>query len=180
LIEAVVVDRDGTIGGSDEVVYPGAFQLFTNVQESIDQLRKAGVKIFSFTNQPGISRGEATREEYDRELAGFRFDHVYLCPHGHEEGCDCRKPSPGMLLRAAKENQLNLQDCVVIGDRWTDMLAAEKAGCLKVLVKTGAGVEAFRQYQNNEYYGEWANVTLDFVADHFQQAVNWILSEYRQ
>ncbi|MBP1947079.1 histidinol phosphatase-like enzyme [Virgibacillus litoralis] len=97
--------------------------------------------IISFTNQPGISRGEAKREEFESELKGFGFDKVYLCPHQQNEGCNCRKPSTGMLLQAAEDNNLNLNQCFVIGDRWTDMLAAKDAGCIQVLVKTGARVE---------------------------------------
>ncbi|GAA0458403.1 HAD-IIIA family hydrolase [Alkalibacillus silvisoli] len=137
--KAIFIDRDGTIGGTDKVVFPRDFQLYPFVGNSIYKLKKLGNPIFSFTNQPGISRGEATREDFERELIGFGFDKVYLCPHQHNEGCQCRKPSTGMLIQAAKENNLNLKECVVIGDRWTDMLAAQEAGCIKVLVKTGAG-----------------------------------------
>jgi histidinol-phosphate phosphatase family protein len=116
LIQAIFIDRDGTIGGSDKVVYPGEFQLFPCVRSSINQLIKSGKMIISFTNQPGISRGEVKREDFEKELIDFGFDKVYLCPHQHDEGCNCRKPSTGMLLRAAKENDLNLNNCFVIGD----------------------------------------------------------------
>ncbi|GGH88255.1 histidinol-phosphate phosphatase family protein [Pullulanibacillus pueri] len=132
--------------------------------------------ICSFTNQSGISRGEVTSEEYEQELKGFGFDRVYLCPHQHHEECRCRKPSIGMLLQAAKENNLDLKDCVVIGDRWTDMLAASEVGCLKILVITGAGKEALNKYQNHEYFGQWSMVSPDFVARDFQEAANWVLS----
>ncbi|WP_096272107.1 HAD-IIIA family hydrolase [Paucisalibacillus globulus] len=173
-MKAVFIDRDGTIGGSDQVEYPGEFELFPHVRDSIDQLKKSGLLICSFTNQPGISRGEATKEDFEVELKGFGFDSVYLCPHQHNEGCNCRKPSIGMLEQAAKENGLNLKECVVIGDRWTDMMAAQKVGCKKVLVKTGAGEASFSKYQSNEYYGEWAEVSLDYVASDFIEAADWV------
>lgn len=176
MAKAIFVDRDGTIGGTDTVVYPGEFQLFPFVEESFIRLKESGKLVLSFTNQPGISRGEAAREDYEEELARFGFDEIYLCPHQHHEGCHCRKPSTGMLRQAAKDNNLNLNECVVVGDRWTDMLAAYEAGCIKVLVKTGAGEEAFNKYQNQAYFGKWAEVSPDFVANDFQSAVDWIMS----
>ena len=136
-IQAVFIDRDGTIGGDDQVIYPGDFKLFPNVSEAIQQLKMAGILICSFTNQPGISKGEVTISSFEKELKNFGFDKIYLCPHNHNECCECRKPSPGMLIEAAKENHLNLRNCVVIGDRWTDLLAADEVGCKKILVKTG-------------------------------------------
>ena len=177
MIQAVFVDRDGTIGGSDEVVYPGDFKLFPCVEQSIYQLKRSGKKIFSFTNQPGISKGEAKREDFEKELTEFGFDRVYICPHQHNEGCNCRKPSIGMLLQAAEDNELNLNKCVVIGDRWTDLLAAEEAGCIKILVKTGAGAEANNKYLNKQYHSKWAEVIPDYVADNFKDAVDWIIAK---
>jgi ribonucleotide monophosphatase NagD (HAD superfamily) len=69
---------------------------------------------------------------------------------------------------------LNLKECVVIGDRWTDMIAAQEVGCIKILVKTGAGEEAFKKYKNQDYYGKYAQVSPDFVASDFNDAVTWI------
>lgn len=177
--KAIFIDRDGTIGGTDKVVYPGDFQLYPSVGDSIYKLKKLGDPIFAFTNQPGISRGEATREDFERELKGFGFDKVYLCPHQHNEGCQCRKPSIGMLIQAAKENNLNLKECVVIGDRWTDMLAAQEAGCIKILVKTGAGEEAFNKYKNKDYYGKYAEVSPEYFALDFQEAVDWVITNFK-
>ncbi|SHG63812.1 HAD-IIIA family hydrolase [Ornithinibacillus halophilus] len=176
MLQAVFIDRDGTIGGTDHVVYPGEFQLYPHVEKSIQKLKEKGFLIISFTNQPGISKGEVQIEEYENELKEFGFDQVYLCPHQHDDGCSCRKPSPGMLIQAANENNLNLTKCFVIGDRWTDMMAANEVGCIKVLVKTGAGEEAFNKYIDNEYYGKWAGISPDYVADNLLKAVEWILS----
>lgn len=175
-IQAIFIDRDGTIGGGKEVLYPGVFQLFPHVVNSIQQLKNAGVLICSFTNQPGISRGEATVDSFFEELINFGFDKVYLCPHQHTEGCPCRKPSSGMLQKAAKENNLDLRKCVVVGDRWTDLVAADEVGCIKILVKTGSGEEAYQKYIHNEYFGRWAEVTPDFVAKDFNEAVRWIIN----
>lgn len=104
IIQAVFIGRDGTIGGSDEVIYPGDFKLFPFSKKSFTRLRNAGVPIFAFTNQPGISRGDATIGDFQDELTSFGFDHVYICPHQHEDGCSCRKPSSALLIQAASEN----------------------------------------------------------------------------
>lgn len=171
------IDRDGTIGGGNDVVCPGVFKLYPNVRFSINQLKESGYTLFSFTNQPGISKGETTRKAFEEELLNYGFDFVYICSHHPDDRCSCRKPSIGMLSEAAKAHHLDLSRCVVIGDRWTDMLAAEQAGCRKILVKTGAGLEAYRKYENQEYFGKWAEVHLDFVASNFNKAVEWILNK---
>jgi histidinol-phosphate phosphatase family protein len=175
-IQAVFIDRDGTIGGSDKVSYPGEFELFSGVEKSLQLLRKSGILIFSFTNQPGISKGEASLQSFEKELKDFGFDQIYLCPHQHHEGCSCRKPSPEMLEVAAKEYNLDLNYSVVIGDRWTDLLAGEEVGCKKILVMTGSGRMTFEKYKNNQFYGRWGEVKPDYVAENFNDAVKWLLS----
>ncbi|OLS33376.1 HAD-IIIA family hydrolase [Bacillus sp. MRMR6] len=175
-IQAVFIDRDGTIGGSNCVIYPGEFELFPDVGESIQQLKKSGVLICSFTNQPGISKGEVSFQSFEKELKDFGFDKIYLCPHQHNEGCQCRKPSPQMLKEAAKDNNLNLNQCVVIGDRWTDLLAADEVGCKKILVKTGSGKETFDKYINKEFFGRWGEVNPDFIAEDLNGAIKWLMS----
>lgn len=175
-IQAVFIDRDGTIGGSDKVIYPGEFELFPNVADSIQHLKDAGILIFSFTNQPGISKGEATVVDFEKELIEFGFNKVYICPHQHNEGCNCRKPSTGMLIKGAEENNLKLAECVVIGDRWTDMVAANEAGCIKILVKTGSGTEAYNKYINSEFYDHWGEVKPDYIAENINDAVKWSMT----
>ncbi|MBA2937194.1 HAD-IIIA family hydrolase [Paenibacillus sp. CGMCC 1.16610] len=174
-IQAVFIDRDGTIGGSDEVVYPGVFELFSSAKQSIDKLRDTGVSIYSFTNQPGISRGEASINDFKDELFSFGFDNVYICPHQHEDRCSCRKPSPALLVQAAQDNDLDLKKCAVIGDRWTDMIAAKRAGCTKVLVKTGSGEKELARYLNNQFFDEWLEAPPDYIAEDLLDAVNWLL-----
>ncbi|MGV3463849.1 MAG: HAD-IIIA family hydrolase [Heyndrickxia sp.] len=174
-IQAVFIDRDGTIGGNDRVTYPGEFKLYSGVSESIQQLKQAGILICSFTNQPGISKGEASFETFHHELENFGFDKIYLCPHQHNEGCQCRKPSSGLLKQAARDHNLNLRNCVVVGDRWTDLIAADEVGSKKILVKTGSGKETFNKYINNEFFGRWGEVKPDFVAENFNEAVKWLM-----
>ncbi len=175
-IQAVFLDRDGTLGGSDDVIYPGEFKLFPGVWGPLQQLKKHGIFIYSFTNQPGVAKGEATFDSFHKELKGFGFDEIYLCPHQHHERCECRKPSSGMLRMAAKDNNLDLSKCVVIGDRWTDLIAAHDVGCKKILVKTGNGEEAYKKYLNNDFFGLWGEVKPDYVAVDLNEAVKWLIS----
>lgn len=167
---AVFIDRDGTIGGGNEVVYPSNFKLYSYSIESIELLKQNGVKVFAFTNQPGISRGEAFEEDFQNELVSFGFHHAYICPHQHGEGCNCRKPAIGMLQMASEEHHLDLTKCVVIGDRWTDMVAAYRAGCQKILVQTGAGVDALTRYRE-----KWMDIEPDYVAKNLLDASYWLL-----
>jgi histidinol phosphatase-like enzyme len=74
-----------------------------------------------------------------------------------------------MLIRAAQENNLDLSKCAVIGDRWTDMVAADRAGCMKVLVMTGAGNAALNEYRN-----KWLDTVPDYIAGDFADAVTYI------
>lgn len=170
-IQAVFIDRDGTIGETDEILYPGSFELFTYTHEALNRLKKEGIKIFGFTNQPGISRGESTEEAFRNEMIDFGFDEVYICPHQHTEGCNCGKPNPGMLFKAAGEKKLDLTRCIVIGDRWSDILAGYNAGCMKVLVLTGAGDEALNKYRH-----KWSNTEADYIARDLEDAVNYIVN----
>jgi histidinol-phosphate phosphatase family protein len=169
-IQAVFIDRDGTLGGDISITYPGEFNVYDFAEEAIRMLKKANIRIFAFTNQPGISSGEATEEEFIEELSKFGMDKAYICPHYEEQDCECRKPKPGMLIKAAREFDLDLSRCIVIGDRWSDMLAAKKAGTKKILVMTGAGIESLEKYRNKCLEAE-----LDYIADDILEGVKWIL-----
>lgn len=172
-IEAIFLDRDGTIGGDDTVHYPGTFELFSYSQELIRKLKREGIKVFSFTNQPGISEGKAILQEFIEELTKFGFDDIFICPHSQSEGCNCRKPNTGMLIEGAEKYKLNLEKCVVIGDRWSDMLAASNANCFKILVKTGAGHSAL-----NEYYDKIKDLDIDYIAENFKDAIDWLYCQF--
>lgn len=168
-VQAVFIDRDGTIGGTDEVVYPGEFELFTFASEAINILKEEGVAVFSFTNQPGISKGEASIEDFIKELSDFGFDDIYICPHDASQECNCRKPKTGLLESASHKHNLTLQRCVVIGDRWSDMLAAAKVGAIKILVLTGAGNDSLEKHRD-----KWSEYEPDYIAKNILEAVMWL------
>ena len=169
-IEALFIDRDGTIGGDASVIYPGAFKLYAFSEKAIQLAQQHNLHLFAFTNQPGISKGESSLESFKEELEGFGFEKAYICPHHYTEGCSCRKPNPTMLLEASMSYHLNPQNCIVIGDRWSDMLAAERAHMKAILVKTGAGEEALGKYRD-----KWKDVKPIYIAEHLLDAIEWLL-----
>ncbi|KRF03969.1 haloacid dehalogenase [Arthrobacter sp. Soil782] len=140
--KAVLLDRDGTIvvdvpynGDPEQVVaMPGA-------QEALDGLRAAGVPLGVLTNQSGIARGLLTAAQVDAvnervETVLGPFDLWELCPHGPGDGCTCRKPAPGMILRACERLGLHPSEVAFIGDIGSDVEAAAAAGATGVLVPT--------------------------------------------
>jgi rfaE bifunctional protein nucleotidyltransferase chain/domain len=144
---ALFVDRDGTV--IEDVGYPRdaeEVRLLPGCGAALAALKKRGFALVVVSNQSGIGRGliradqaEAVHRRFARLLEehGANADAVYYCPHAPEEGCDCRKPSPQGLLRAARELGLCLQRSFMIGDKPTDVEAGQRAGCRTVLLHAG-------------------------------------------
>ncbi len=170
-MKAIFVDRDGTMGGSDRIEYPGEFQLYPGVQAKFREVQENEMKLFSFTNQPGIAEGHATVKSFQEEMNGFGLDGVYVCPHKPKAGCRCRKPGTGMIERACEDHGLQPEDCYVIGDRLTDMQAAELAGCKGILVTTGAGGDSLRQWQQLDI-----KTDIKWIAKDIIHALDWLLA----
>jgi D-glycero-D-manno-heptose 1,7-bisphosphate phosphatase len=183
---AVFLDRDGTI--IREVGYlrsPAQLRLLPGAASAIKRLNQPGFAVIVASNQSGVARGmltEAevalTNEALQRRLArhGARVDAFYFCPHHPEVGppryrrrCRCRKPSPGMLLRAARELDLDLARSFAIGDSARDLLAGRNAGAGAVLVRTGYGRETEAQCG--------PHLPADHVSDDLAGAVDWILAQ---
>ncbi|MFC5986914.1 HAD-IIIA family hydrolase [Marinicrinis lubricantis] len=169
-IQAVFIDRDGTIGGTGHFIHPRDFHLYEGAQEAINRLKQAGLKVYAFTNQHRISRGEATIEQFKEQFEQFGFDDAFICPHGDADDCTCKKPKPCMLFEASQKYGLELNRCIVIGDVGsTDMLAANAVGAIKVLVRTGWGESSLTTYRHN-----WKEVEPDYIAEHIRDAASWI------
>lgn len=173
-LQAVFLDRDGTIGGNGRWCHPRDFSLYPGASEAIALLKEAGVKVFALTNQNRISRGEASLEEFTAQFAALGFDHAYICPHESEGVCECQKPKPGMLLQAAREHGLDLTRCAVVGDvgAW-DLKAAAAVGAVKVLVRTGLGESSLGEYRHT-----WADIEPDYIALDLREAVEWLLTAH--
>jgi D-glycero-D-manno-heptose 1,7-bisphosphate phosphatase len=142
---AVFLDRDGVINRSllrnGKPVAPRSleeFEILPGVPEAIRRLAEAGFLIFVATNQPDIGNGLVDPEIVERMhrqlLDQFPITKIYCCPHRQDAGCACRKPRPGMLLAAAREFGVNLAASFMVGDRYSDVQAAEAAGCTPVFI----------------------------------------------
>lgn len=109
------------------------FKILPGVKESLKRFKEAGFKTIVVTNQPDLSTGKQTAkslEEIHAYLTGqCSIDLIKVCGHTNEAQCDCRKPNPGMILEAAKELEINLAESFMVGDRWRDVEAGQKAGC---------------------------------------------------
>ena len=150
------LDRDGTINSEvDFLRSPDELRLLPGAARAIREANEAAIPVVIMTNQSGIARGYLTEDDlarvHDRlrELLaaeGAHVEAIEYCPHHPTAGrppynveCDCRKPGPGMLLRAAAKLGLDLTTSFVVGDRCVDMEAGSRAGCRTVLVLTGYG-----------------------------------------
>ncbi len=146
---AVFLDRDGVLNvvlRGDYVRSMAQFEWLPGALEAIARLTAAGWPVVVVTNQSGIAKGLYTRADLEgiheamrRELEehGGRVAAFYHCPHRDEDACDCRKPLPGMLLRAARDLDLDLSRSFFVGDSEIDMQAGRAAGCRVLAVTTG-------------------------------------------
>ncbi|MCE2503815.1 MAG: HAD family hydrolase [Chlorobi bacterium] len=140
--KAIFLDRDGVVNKrliDDYVKRWDEFRFMPGVVEVLPDIHAEGYLVILITNQRGIGRGVMTRNDLHQihrrmqeDLlirTGHQFDAMYVCSHDNSDGCDCRKPAPGMLLHAAKEFQLDLQESWMIGDSESDIEAGINAGC---------------------------------------------------
>ena len=149
----VFLDRDGVINRNraDYVKQWSEFRFLPGARRAIAGMTRAGYRLFIITNQACIGKGLVARSALDEmhgrmlreiERAGGHVEAVLYCPHRSDEGCDCRKPAPGLLHRAQDEYGVDLGRAVVIGDSLTDMSAATAAGVPGILVFSGLGWHA--------------------------------------
>jgi D-glycero-D-manno-heptose 1,7-bisphosphate phosphatase len=144
---AVFLDRDGTL--MRDVDYcgdPGNVHVFKGVSEALRRLKDGGYKLIVVTNQSGIGRGyfnekqyRAVEREVARQIGSELIDATYYCPHRPSDKCSCRKPSPDMVVRAARDHGLDPAQSFFIGDKRSDMECGRNAGVKTILVRTGYG-----------------------------------------
>lgn len=172
---AAFLDRDGVLNRSapphQYIASPTQLRLLPGAGSALRNLQDIGFALVVVTNQQGVGKGEMTlndldvvHEEMRARLASFgvHLDGVYACPHLESVGCDCRKPRPGLLLRAAAELDLAPGQSVIIGDSPADMEAGAAAGC-------GALVRIVRAGEAKDPYAH-------AVCRSLPQAVRWLVS----
>jgi D-glycero-D-manno-heptose 1,7-bisphosphate phosphatase len=181
---AVFLDRDGTLveesGYLDRLE---RLEFFPYTVDAVRALNHAGLAVVLITNQAGVAKGmfdeQFVADTHDRISAhllagGARLDGIYYCPHHPDAtvaryrlACDCRKPEPGLLRRAAADLDLDLTRSFVVGDRSNDVGAGRAVGARTVLVRTGYGTLAERA----------GGHSATFIADTLIDAVAWILQQ---
>jgi len=148
LQRAVFLDRDGVINRAvlrDGKPYPpvnlAALEILPGVEAATKALHAAGWKLVVVTNQPDVARGTTARETVEainQYLAqSLPIDDFRTCYHDSADDCDCRKPKPGALLAAAKLCNIDLCASYMVGDRWRDVEAGERAGCKTIFIDYG-------------------------------------------
>lgn len=142
---AVFLDRDGVLvipemrdGRSFAPRSLEAFRLYPDAAASLARLKAAGYLLVVVTNQPDVGNGlvsvDTINEMHRRMSRALPIDRIEMCPHSQSEGCDCRKPKPGMLVDAARHCDIDLADSVMVGDRCSDVEAGRAAGCRTVFI----------------------------------------------
>ena len=146
-----ILDRDGTlIVGRHYLSDPADIELVEGAPAALRQLRASGYGLMVVTNQSAIGRGIFDLDQMDRihrrlaELLAAEnivLDGLYFCPHTPDDKCDCRKPNPGMVLRAVGELDVDLANSVVVGDNACDIELGRRLGLPTILVRTGYGAQ---------------------------------------
>lgn len=186
--KAVFLDRDGTV--TEEVGYltdPGKLNMIPGAGAAIRKLNASGLKVILVTNQSGVARGyfpeslvhEAhARLERMLEAEDARCDGIYYCPHHPTAGnskytmaCDCRKPGTGLLDVAARDHGIDLTQSYVVGDKWSDVELAQRAGAKGVLVRTGFAPDDPGNVRPQHVRDP------DFTARDLAQAADWIVKD---
>lgn len=185
---AVFIDRDGTL--SEEVGYinhPSRFRLFPYSGDAIRRLNENGWLAIVTTNQAGVARGYFSEEMIakvhdgmtkDLEDDGARLDAIYYCAHHPSVGeppyrldCDCRKPRPGLITRAARDLDVDLNASWMVGDRYSDVELARNAGVKSAFVLSGYGRGEWEHQRSR-----WVHQP-DLIAENLLEAVRRIVAE---
>ncbi len=149
LTHYVLLDRDGTLIVERHYLSdPEQVELLPNAAEGLHAMRRLGFGLIVITNQSGIGRGYFDEahlgQVHDRlhavlQHADLTVDGVYYCPHTPDDHCACRKPRPGLIQQAARDLHFEPADCVVIGDKASDIRLGQGVGATTILVRTGYG-----------------------------------------
>jgi len=171
---AVFLDRDGVINRPivrEGKPYPprdlSQLEILPGVPDAMRALKAAGFELIVVTNQPDVARGTMSRETVEainaRLMDELPLDEVLTCFHDDADGCNCRKPRPGLMLQMQDERGIDLAHSFLVGDRWRDVEAGRNAGCRTVFIDWG--------YKERDAAGQ-----ADYVCGTLREAARWITS----
>ena len=172
--KAVFLDRDGVINRAvvrNRKPYPPDtlqdLEILPDVPEALNLLKESGFLLIVVTNQPDVGRGIQKKETVEEMHLFLKeqlpLDDIYVCWHGQDGECDCRKPLSGMLIQASEKYSVDFQQSYLIGDRWKDIEAGKTAGCKTI----------FLDY----HYNELLRSQPDFTTTTTRKASEWIVSQ---
>jgi D-glycero-D-manno-heptose 1,7-bisphosphate phosphatase len=153
----VILDRDGVINRDSDLYIKSPLEWIPlpGSLDGIALLTRHGFRVVVLTNQSALARGLMSRSDLEaihdkmcrmvREAGGEITD-IFFCPHGPEDGCECRKPKPGLFRAFAEKYRISLEGIPAIGDSFRDVEAARAAGASPVLVETGKGARTLARY----------------------------------
>jgi len=150
-MKLIILDRDGVINhdSDDFIKSPEEWQAIDGSLKAISRLHRNGYRVVVITNQSGIARGLLDIDKLNRihqkmmhevQETGGHIDSILFCPHGPDDGCDCRKPKTGLYEDLAERLQVKLNGVIAVGDSERDLVSAKSVGAQPVLVKTGKGM----------------------------------------
>ncbi|MGB5707306.1 MAG: D-glycero-beta-D-manno-heptose 1,7-bisphosphate 7-phosphatase [Arenicellales bacterium] len=165
----IILDRDGVINqdSDDFIKSPGEWQPIPGSLEAISRLCQAEYKVVVISNQSGISRGLLTFNTLNRihqkmlkQLHGLggEINAIFFCPHGPDDGCQCRKPAPGLFNELQQRLQCSLSGVDAVGDSLRDLQAARTASANPVLVRSGKGARTEIQLRQESVTAEFGGV----------------------
>ena len=182
--DIVFLDRDGVINvdSSEYIKNESEFEFIPNSPEAIALLTQNGFNIIVITNQSLVGRKMVSQKTLDAifkkmkdgvKKAGGDIKDIFYCPHTPEDNCSCRKPNPGLILKAQKKYQIDLNQSFMVGDSAKDIECARNAGCSKaLLVKTGNGLKAQQQLFQK-------GIIPDFIGTDLYEAALWIINSVK-
>ena len=139
MIRCILFDRDGTLGELGDKRYPDSFRPFCDIRKVFEKLKSLGYTVGIITNQSSIARGTGKGYDFDAEFCSYGADVWEICPHDTQDNCACRKPKSGLLLAVAKKLGVATNECLVVGDRLSDIQCAKNVDAEGALVLTGFG-----------------------------------------
>jgi len=180
-MKLIILDRDGVINedSDDYIKSPDEWVPIPGSLEAISRLNQAGARVVVASNQSGLARGLYDIETLDRIHAkmhrhlaavGGVVEAVFFCPHGPDDGCQCRKPRPGLLREIEARLKVTLRTAVCVGDSLRDLEAARAVGATPVLVRTGKGERTLRDGRGLEgvaVYDDLAGFAEAFLQQEF-------------
>lgn len=179
----VFLDRDGVVNHDSDayIKQPDEFHFIPQSPDAIALLNAQGFQVILITNQSAVGRGIISGQTLDaifRKMtrgvgqAGGRIKDIFFCPHAPDQGCDCRKPKPGMILQAVDRHGIDLNKSFMVGDSAKDIECGKNAGCaVTILVKTGNGEKALAALKKK-------GIVPDFLARDLYEAACWITANF--